>query len=72
MRRTTRPPEDVNDVEKSVDFIGHDHFNVGGIDDKPDEDDPFGLFGVGFGEFQRGVELADMHVVSSPKKPKSI
>ena len=45
------PPEEVHDVEKFVDFIGHDHFNVGGLDDEPDKDDPFRFFGFAFEEF---------------------
>ena len=48
---TTIPPEIVNDCEKFVDFIGDEHFNVGVLDDDPDEDDPFGFFGLTFGEF---------------------
>ena len=44
-------PKNVSDVEKFVDFMGADHFNVGELDDEPDEDDPFGFFGVQFGEF---------------------
>ena len=65
------PPED-HDVEDIKEFLGGNHFNVGAINNAPDEDDPCGFFVVGFGEFQVGVELANVHVVSPPKKPKSV
>ena len=67
-----KPPENVNNCEKFVDFIGGEHFNVGVLDDEPDEDDPFGFFGLTFGEFGQaepqcpsksatvGIALADV------------
>ena len=48
------PPKNVNDCEKYIDFIGGENFNVGVLDDEPDEDDPFGFIGLDFaniGEF---------------------
>ena len=66
----TSPPDD-GDVNQCMDFQGSDHFNVGTCDDKPDEYDPFGFSGIGFAQFQLGVELADVCGVSAPKKPKS-
>ena len=65
-------PRKDHDVEDIKDFIREDSFKVSAINNAPDEDDPFGFSGVGFGKFQLGVELADVHVVSPPKKPKSI
>ena len=76
------PLKDVNDVEKFVDFIRHDHFNVGGIDDKPNKDDHFDLFGVAFGELlmpqaqpkgpskppKTGIALADVKPGRGGKK----
>ena len=69
------PPENVNDCEKFVDFVGGAHVNVGVLEDEPDEDDPFGFFGLDFaniGEFGQvdpqglskytrvGIDLADV------------
>ena len=70
-----KPPENVNDCEKCVDFIGGEYFNVGVLDNEPDEDDPFGFFGMDFantGEYGEvdpqglsksarvGIDLADV------------
>ena len=69
------PPKNINDCEKFGDFIGGEHFNVGVLDDEPDEDDPVGFFGLTFvnvGEFYQaepqgssksatvGIALADV------------
>ena len=77
---TTSPPKNVNDCEKFVDFIGEQHFNVGVLGDEPDEDDPFGFFGLTFANIEQfgqvepqglskyarvGIDLAD---VESDKK----
>ena len=43
------PPKNVNDCKKFMDFIGDENFNIGVLDDEPDEDDPFGFFGLTFG-----------------------
>ena len=45
------PPKNVNDCEKFVDFMGVEEFNVCVLNDDPDEDNPFGFFGLQFGEF---------------------
>ena len=47
-----------------MDFIGHDYFNVGGLDDEPDKDDPFEFFGVFFVEF-----LTPQAKPKGPSKP---
>ena len=47
------PPED-NDVERFQDFVGEQHMNIGEFElvDEPDYDaNPFGFFGINFGEF---------------------
>ena len=46
------PPKNVNDCEKFVDFIGGEHFNVGVLDNEPDEDDPFEFFGLTFANIE--------------------
>ena len=55
-----------------MDFVGGENFNVGVLDDEPNEDDPFGFFGLTFGEFGQaepqgpsksatvGINLADV------------
>ena len=60
---TTTPPKNVNNCEKFMGFIGVEEFNVGVLDDKPDGDDPFGFFGLTFGEFgQTGPQGPSMTV----------
>ena len=63
-----------------MDFIGDENFNVGGLDDEPDEDDPFGFFGLTFGEYVQadpqgpsnpvkvGIALADVKSGQGEKK----
>ena len=71
VKKEAKKPDDLpenHDVKDIKELLGGNHFNVGEIDDAPDKDDPFGFFGVRFGEFQVGVELADVHVVSPPQE----
>ena len=76
--KSVKPPED-NDVERFEDFVGEQHMNVGKFElvDEPDYDaNPFGFFGINFGEFgeesppeadpqggstQTGVSLTDVN-----------
>ena len=60
------------DIEKYVELVGEQHFNIGELEDTPNKYNPFGLFGVSFGKFLMpeaspkgqsksvGVKLVDM------------
>ena len=63
-----------------MDFVGGENFNVGVLNDEPDKDDPFGFFGLTFGEFGQakpqgpskppkvGIALADVKSGRDEKK----
>ena len=47
-----------NDVEQFGDFVGVQEMNVGEFSNEPDFDDnPFGFFGINFGEFGEAPSL---------------
>ena len=51
-------PSNDNDVERFEDFVGVQEMNVGTFTDEPDFDDnPFGFFGINFGEFGKTSSL---------------
>ena len=62
------PPEN-NDVERFEDVLGEQHMNVGKFElvDEPDYDaNPFGFFGINFGEFgEESLPEADRQRIST-------